>query len=161
MKRNLLLVLIAGLVALSLVACGDSTPTIAPAATAASSAATAVATAGSSAATAVATAVSGAAKNPSAELKNLGANLTAASDALKKNDITAAKASFQKFDDKWDDVEDYVKDASKDLYKEIEDNITAVKNGLRADQPNVATIQKSLDTLQQKYNEAIALVSKA
>jgi iron uptake system component EfeO len=102
------------------------------------------------------------ASNEVAALKNLDAQLTATGEALKKNDVEAAKTAYKKFDDGWYDVEDSVRGRSKDLYREIEDAMTKVgRELLRNEKPVVGEIVPALETLQQKYATAIKTVESS
>lgn len=82
--------------------------------------------------------------------------MTTVADALKKGDITTAKAAYKKFDDGWYDVEVEVRTRSKDLYREIEDNMTKVgRELLRNDKPDAATIVPTVTNLQGSFDKAL------
>ncbi len=150
LKRTVICGLLLGLTTLALAACGD--PTATTTTTAATPARATVA--------ATTSATTGADRTKKVEaLKLLGTNLTATSEALKKNDLVAAKAAFTKFKAGWDDVEDSIKDKSADLYKDIEDNLGKLDRSLlRSDKPVVGEVQPAFDVLQEKYTTGIKMV---
>jgi iron uptake system component EfeO len=94
-----------------------------------------------------------------ADFKAWGAGLTATSDALKKNDIATAKASFTKLKDTWDDVESAVKNRSKEAYQAFEEALDKVDRALvRATNPTVADVTPLVATLQTRFDEAVKLI---
>jgi iron uptake system component EfeO len=128
-----LLLLLAGLV---LAACGDSTPTASSAKTGSNEASKQV-----------------------AELKDLQKSLTETTEALKKNDVDAAKTAFKKFDNGWYDVEEAVRVTSRDLYRDVEDITSNIgRSLLRSDNPVSAEVLPLVQSLEQKYGEAIKQV---
>ena len=97
-----------------------------------------------------------------ADLKQLMAYLTATQDALKKNDIAAAKAAYTQFDSRWYDQEDAVRSVSLDLYRTIENDMTAVGRALlRSEKPDVATVTTALAALQTSFAAGVNAAAKA
>lgn len=166
-------VLITSLLSLALTACGDNTATSLPAPGISTTAAaistgttaippaasitTAPGMAGSTPAAVTSTTASPTgAGNGVQVLTDLGKNLTDTAEALKKNDLAAARAAYKKFDTGWLDVEGVVQQASRDLYKEIEDAMTPVgRELLRNASTTAATVTPLVQTLQDKFAGAI------
>ena len=160
--------LLIGVLAGLLAACGDPTASPAPATTGAAtttSATTTSAAATGASTTAASTTAASAAEAEAfnakqlADFKAWGANLTATGDALKKNDVAGAKAAFTKLNDSWDDVESAVKNRSKEAYQDFEDALDKVDRALlRATNPNAAEVAPLVASLQTKFNDAVKLI---
>jgi len=82
--------------------------------------------------------------------------------ALQQHDAARAKAAFEDYDSAWNGVEVYISTRSKDLYDSIEHNYQArIEKTLSGANPDTATALLDAQAMLAKYDEAIALVSKA
>ncbi len=97
-----------------------------------------------------------------ADVRILRISLKKTITALKDNNIAAAKAAFQEFDDGWTGVGQSISSRSKDLSRDIETKITKVGGLLlRTDKPVVAEVSVAADELQTSYNSGLKLLTDA
>jgi len=170
-KNMRLFVALLGLLGL-LAACGDVTATVAPATPARTTLAATTAVSSTakttstvvvtSVATNVTTPVAGVNIGPNskevARLKAVVPNITNTLAALKKGDVTAAKAALQAYSDAWNGIEVYVKTRSAQLYDQIEVQNELKANALfESDKPNSSEILPYVEGVQKGYTEAIKL----
>ena len=82
--------------------------------------------------------------------------------ALKKGDVTKARAAFEDFDSAWNGIEVYINTRDKNMYDELEHHWQAkIEEGLKSSQPDTAVLLSDAQTMLAKYDEAIAMVAKA
>ncbi len=89
-------------------------------------------------------------------LQALVAHADAASAALARGDVAAARAAYAQFDSGWFDIEDGVRERSRDAYRAIERAMDDVQFGLRPDQPEVPAVQADLAALRQQVMAFVA-----
>ncbi|HEY7067149.1 MAG TPA: FTR1 family protein [Chloroflexota bacterium] len=94
-------------------------------------------------------------------LRALVAHADAASAALTRGDVAAARAAYKQFDDGWFDIEDGVSARSRDQYRAIERAMDDVNFGLRPDQPDVAAVQADLATLKERVLTFVGTLNEA
>jgi hypothetical protein len=86
------------------------------------------------------------------------ANLIA---ALKKGEAASAREAYETYDNTWNGIEVYVNFRSRELYGQLETELqTAIGDGLKADKPDFARLVPLAESLNKKYDEAIALSEK-
>lgn len=91
-------------------------------------------------------------------LQRVGAFLATTVDALKKNEIAAAKQSFSDFDDGWNAIEVYVKARSDSLYTKIEEVQGKVdKQLIEGSSPKADELVPQVQQIQSDYAEAVKL----
>ena len=83
--------------------------------------------------------------------------------ALQKHDAAGAKAAFAGYDSAWNGVEVYISTRNPDLYSAIEQNYQAklTKELLDTPNPDAAAALPDAQAMLAKFDEAIAMVSKA
>ncbi len=83
--------------------------------------------------------------------------------ALQKHDGAAAKAAFSGYDSAWNGVEVYISTRNPDLYGVIEHDYQTklTKELLDAPKPDAAAALPDAQAMLAKFDEAIAMVSKA
>lgn len=142
------LLALAGLLTLTLAACG-SDPTPAPTSP------------GPAKTTAAAT--SGASNSDElAALRTLNARLSETETALKKDDLEGARKAYKAFDDGWYDIESIVRTRSKEAYRDIEQAMTKVgRELLRNEKPVSADVLPLLATLQSTYGASVKAAETA
>jgi high-affinity iron transporter len=94
-------------------------------------------------------------------LQALVAHADAASAALARGDVAAARAAHAQFDSGWFDIEDGVRERSRDAYRAIERAMDDVEFGLRPDQPDVAAVQADLAALREQVMAFVATLGTA
>ena len=79
-------------------------------------------------------------------------------DALKKNDLAAARKAMRDYDAAWNGVEVYVNVRSRELYNRIEvQDQKKLEEGLEAPQPKAAELLPIAEDMLAGYDEAIKL----
>ena len=92
-------------------------------------------------------------------VKAVRPTLVATLDALRKNDLAAARAAFASYDAAWNGIEVYVNFRSRELYAALENDFEAkIQAALDVPQPDAAQIAPLVEEMIAKYDEAIALV---
>jgi tetratricopeptide (TPR) repeat protein len=82
--------------------------------------------------------------------------------ALKKGDVTKARAAFADYDSAWNGIEVYINTRDKKMYDDLEHHWQAkIEEGLKASKPETASLLSDAQMMLGKYDEAIALVEKA
>jgi predicted lipoprotein len=82
--------------------------------------------------------------------------------ALQKQDVGAAKASFDAFDSAWNGIEVYINTRSPELYAAIETNYEArIMKGLDAPTPDLAALLADAQAMLAKFDEAVKMVEQA
>ncbi len=82
-------------------------------------------------------------------------------EALRKNDLAAARAAYETYNARWNGVEVYVNFRSRALYGDLETDLEAkLADGLSAAKPDLAKLVPVSEALARKYDEALALVQK-
>jgi len=81
--------------------------------------------------------------------------------AIEKKDLKAARAAFDDYDSEWNGIEVYINVRSRDLYEVIEHKLQAkVTEGLKAANPDWATLIADVQAMLAKYDEAIGMIEK-
>lgn len=94
--------------------------------------------------------------SPAEQLKALSGRVTAATDALKANDIKKAQTEYKEFDEGWDRIEDGIRAKSADSYRKIEDAMSEVKGALLTPaNPDGAKAQAALNKLAETINAEV------
>jgi hypothetical protein len=84
--------------------------------------------------------------------------IVATIDALKKNDVAAARKAMRDYDDAWNGVEVYVNVRSRELYNRVEiQDQKKIEEGLEAAQPKLAELVPIAEDLLTGYDAAIKL----
>jgi len=95
-------------------------------------------------------------------IKAVRPNLVNTITALQQHDAARAKAAFEAYDSAWNGIEVYINTRSKDLYDSIEHNYQArIEKTLESPNPDTAAALSDAQAMLAKYDEAIALVTKA
>jgi hypothetical protein len=82
-------------------------------------------------------------------------------EALRKNDLTGARAAYEAYDAGWNGIEVYTNVRDRKLYNDIEVEIQAkIGDALASPQPNLAGLVPQAEAMARKYNEVIALSEK-
>lgn len=82
--------------------------------------------------------------------------------ALKKGEVTKARAAFEDYDSAWNGIEVYINTRDKNMYDELEHHWQAkIEEGLKSSRPDTAALLSDAQTMLAKYDEAIAMVAKA
>ncbi len=139
-KRNSVYGLVAGLLLLSLgvIACGDTTTAVAPAA-----------------ATSTAGAKAGASKAVEDAVK-LQTRLDTLTSTLVLKDVKQAKVLVTEFDDAWGKVEDGIKDRSADTYKKVEEKLDNMKAVIvKTDNPDLDKSKQAVKELNDTFAEFV------
>ncbi|MEI6664812.1 MAG: hypothetical protein WCL53_01505 [Chloroflexota bacterium] len=81
--------------------------------------------------------------------------------ALRKNDLAAAKATYEQYNAQWNGVEVYTNYRSRELYGQLETDLEAtIADGLSQPTPDLARLVPASEALARKYDEVIALSEK-
>jgi hypothetical protein len=84
--------------------------------------------------------------------------IVATIDALKKNDVAAARKAMRDYDAAWNGVEVYVNVRSRELYNRVEiQDQKKIEEGLEAAQPKAAELLPIAEDMLAGYDEAIKL----
>lgn len=95
-----------------------------------------------------------------ADMRILRVNLTKTLTALKDNNISNARNSFQEFKSGWQDVEQSVSSRNKDAALDINSKLTRVSQSLlQSDKPVTADVIASTTELQTSYNNGLKVLT--
>lgn len=135
------------------------TKPVASTGTAGSTAATPPTTASASAASPAATKPGAASSSKEVEyLRSLRVPATAVLDALKKNDVAAARKAVREYDAVWNGVEVYVNVRSRELYNRIEvQDQKKIEEGLETAQPKPSELVPAAEDMVAGIDAAIKL----
>jgi len=82
--------------------------------------------------------------------------------ALRKRDVPKTRASFADYDSAWNGIEVYINTRDKAMYDELEHHWQAkIEEGLKASEPDAASLLSDSRMMLGKYDEAIAMVEKS
>jgi hypothetical protein len=82
--------------------------------------------------------------------------------ALKKGDVSKARAAFEAYDSGWNGIEMYINTRDKAMYDELEKNLQErITKGLAAPSPDVVALTADAQTMLAKYDEMIGNEEKA
>ena len=95
-------------------------------------------------------------------IKAVRATLVDTAGALQQGNIAKAKEAFDNYDSAWNGIEVYIDTRSKPMYDKIELDLQArINKELGQPMPDLAKLRADIQEMIGKYDEAIALVSKA
>ena len=95
-------------------------------------------------------------------IKAVRVTLVDTAAALQQGNIAKAKEAFDNYDSAWNGIEVYIDTRSKPMYDKIELDLQArVEKEMAQPMPDMAKLKADLQEMIGKYDEAIALVSKA
>lgn len=81
--------------------------------------------------------------------------------ALKRGDVTRARAAFEDYDSAWNGIEVYINTRDKNMYDELEHNWQAkIAAGLKSPHPDTAALLADSQAMLAKFDEAIGMVAK-
>jgi tetratricopeptide (TPR) repeat protein len=95
-------------------------------------------------------------------IKAVRVTLADTAAALQQGNIAKAKEAFDNYDSAWNGIEVYIDTRSKPMYDKIELDLQArINKELGQPMPDLAKLRADIQEMIGKYDEAIALVSKA
>ena len=95
-------------------------------------------------------------------IKAVRATLVDTATALQQGSIPKAKEAFESYDSAWNGVEVYINTRDKPMYDKIELDLQArIEKEMAQPMPDMAKLKADVQEIIGKYDEAIALVSKA
>ena len=95
-------------------------------------------------------------------IKAVRVTLVDTAAALQQGNIAKAKEAFDNYDSAWNGIEVYIDTRSKPMYDKIELDLQArIEKEMAQPMPDMAKLKADLQEMIGKYDEAIALVSKA
>jgi len=95
-------------------------------------------------------------------IKAVRVTLVDTAAALQQGNIAKAKEAFDNYDSAWNGIEVYIDTRSKPMYDKIELDLQArINKELGQPMPDLAKLRADIQEMIGKYDEAIALVSKA
>jgi tetratricopeptide (TPR) repeat protein len=95
-------------------------------------------------------------------IKAVRATLVDTANALAQGNIPKAKEAFEAYDSAWNGVEVYINTRDKPMYDKIELDLQArIEKEMAQPMPDLAKLKADVQEIIGKYDEAIAMVSKA